>query len=154
MPVHPEHTRPTMKSPHATLLFERLRAIELPPDSYAVFGSGPLAIRGLIVEVGDLDVVVRQVAWERVKDQGEVTMHGDHATVDLGNGLTFGRSWAYGDFDIAQLIATAEMIEGLPFVRLESVVEYKLIAARPKDLRHLELLSEAGLIEEPPGTVG
>lgn len=136
-----------MSNHHAVLLFDRLRAMRLPPDSYAVFGSGPLAIRGLIADVGDLDVIVRDVAWRRVKHQGKVAMHGDHATVDLGNGLTFGRSWAYGDFDIARLIDTADIIEGLPFVRLESVVEYKRIAARTKDLHHLELMRTAGLIE-------
>lgn len=132
---------------HADLLFEQLRAMELPPGSYAVFGSGPSAIRGLIAEVGDLDVIVREDAWEKVMHQGDVTMHGDHPTVDLGNGLTFGRSWAYGDFDIEGLIDAAEITDGLPFVRLESVAEYKRIAARPKDLYHLALMRKAGLIE-------
>ena len=34
-----------MGNHHADLLFEQLRAMDLPPGSYAVFGSGPLAIR-------------------------------------------------------------------------------------------------------------
>ena len=136
-----------MGNHHADLLFEQLRVMELPPGSYAVFGSGPLAIRGLIAEVGDLDVIVREDAWEKVMHQGDVTMHGDHPMVDLGNGLTFGRSWAYGDFDIEGLIDATEITVGLPFVRLESVAEYKRIAARPKDLDHLALMRKAGLIE-------
>lgn len=121
----------------------------LPEGSYAVFGSGPLAVRGLIDEVGDLDIIVRDATWNQVKDLGEIIMYGDDQTVDLGNGLTFGRSSAYGDFNIGQLIEEAELIDGLPFVQLEAVVEFKRLANRPKDLRHLELMSSAGLIQPP-----
>lgn len=133
-------------SQRAQVLFNRLRAISLPEGSYAVFGSGPLAIRGLLDEVGDLDIIVREPAWSRIRSAGTVVMHGDHLTVDHGNGLTFGTSWAYGDFDVETLIDNAETIDGLPFVQLEAVVEYKRISGRPKDLRHIHVLQEAGLV--------
>jgi len=133
--------------PNADVLFERLRVLDLPVLDYAVFGSGPLAIRGLIDEVGDLDVITRGAAWDAVKDLGSVVMYGDDVTVDLENGLTFGRSWDFGAFDIDQLISDAEMIAGLPFVRLGAVHEYKLLANRPKDLHHIDLVRAGGLIE-------
>lgn len=129
----------------ADLLFDRLRALRLIPGEYAVFGSGPLAIRGLITTVEDLDVIVRGDTWRRVEDLGTVVMYGDDETVDLGTGLSFGRSWGYGDFDINALIDDAETIAGLPFVRLEAVIEFKRIAGRPKDLEHLRILEVAGL---------
>jgi len=126
-------------------LFERLRAMRLPPGTYAVFGSGPLAAHGLINEIGDLDVIVRETTWKRVERLGTIVMHGDDPVVELDNGLSFGRSWAYGDVDIERLIENAEMIDGLPFVRLDAVAEYKRIAGRPKDVRHIELMESAGL---------
>ena len=49
---------------------------------------------------------------------------------------------ADGEFDIDELINTADVIDGTPFVRLEHVVRYKEIAARQKDLTHLRLLTE------------
>ena len=58
--------------------------------------------------------------------------------------VTIGTEWAIGEFDVDELIDTAETIDGLPFVRLVHVIRYKEIAARPKDLRHLELLRGAG----------
>ena len=119
--------------------------MELPPDSFAVFGSGPLAAHGLIDEVGDLDVIVRDAAWDRVMRVGTIVMHGSDPVIEFDNGLSFGRSWAYGHVDVEQLIEEAETIDGLPFVRLEAVVEYKRIAGRPKDLRHIELIETAGL---------
>jgi hypothetical protein len=120
--------------------------MDLPPDGYALFGSGPIAIRGLLDDIGDLDVIVTAQIWKRVRETGTVVLYGDHETVDLGKGLTFGRSWAYGHFDIEQLIGNSEVIDGLSFVRLSAVLEYKRIAERPKDLRHLELIAAAGLV--------
>ena len=120
--------------------------MELPPGTYAVFGSGPLAAHGLIDDIGDLDVIVRYVAWDRVRGIGTIVMHGNDQVVELDNGLTFGRSWAYGDVDIDQLIEDAEIIDGLPFVRLDAVLAYKRIAGRPKDVKHIALMERAGLI--------
>jgi hypothetical protein len=128
------------------LLFDRLRALELTPGEYAVFGSGPLAVRGLIDKVRDLDVIVRGETWHQLKDLGVVVMQGADETVHLGNGLTFGRSWGYGVFDIEKLIDDAEIIEGLPFVQLDAVIEFKKIADRPKDREHLSSLRESGLV--------
>jgi hypothetical protein len=130
----------------AELLFDRLRALDLTPGEYAVFGSGPIAVRGLIDKVRDLDVIVRGETWQQVKDLGVVVMQEDDETVDLGNGLTFGRSWGYGVFDIEKLIDDAEIIEGLPFVQLDAVIEFKKIAGRPKDREHLSRLGESGLV--------
>ncbi len=135
-----------MTDHRAAILFDQLRAMELPPNSYAVFGSGPLAAHGLIDDVGDLDVIVGDAGWDRVKGIGTIVMYGNDPVVDLGNGLTFGRSWAYGDIDVDQLIKDAETIDGLPFVQLEAVVAYKRLAGRSKDLRHIELIESAGLI--------
>ena len=130
----------------AELLFDRLRALELTPGEYAVFGSGPLAVRGLIDTVRDLDVIVRGQTWQQVRALGVVVMKGKDETVDLGNGLTFGTSWGYGVFDMEKLIDHAEIIEGLPFVRLDAVIEFKEIADRPKDREHLGALRESGLV--------
>jgi hypothetical protein len=130
----------------ADLLFERLRALDPNSGDYAVFGSGPLAIRGLIDRVGDLDIICRGAVWGRVKTLGTTIMYGENEVVDLGTGLTFGTSWGYGDFDVDQLIDDAETIEGLEFVRLGAVVEFKRIASRPKDLEHLRLMEDNGLL--------
>jgi hypothetical protein len=51
--------------------------------------------------------------------------------------ITFGITWKYGSFDLDELLDTAEIIDGLPFVRLEHVIAYKQAADRPKDREHL-----------------
>ena len=61
----------------------------------------------------------------------------------LDGALTFGTRWGIGDFDVGELIATAEIIEDLPFVQLEHVVAYKKIRASERDLVHLKALAAA-----------
>ena len=125
-------------------LFDALRSLGLPGGDYAVFGSGPLIVRGIIEAANDLDVVSRGAAWEKAREDGELLTlkeHGVDVVGFLGGAITVGTSWAYGDVDIDRLIDTAEAIDGLPFARLEHIVRYKKIAGRPKDLEHLRLLS-------------
>ena len=129
MPLHP--------------LLVRLLGLDLLADDHAVFGSGPLLVRGIIDSVNDLDIICRGAAWERVRQLGRL-VHLDEYDVDvveIDDGLvTFGTVWGIGDFDVDELIDTAERIEGIPFARLEYVEAYKRIAARPKDVEHLTAL--------------
>jgi hypothetical protein len=124
-------------------LFDQLRKLNLPEGDFAVFGSGPLIVRGIIPAANDVDVICRGQAWEAVKELGssEYLSQFDVTIVSLYDGrLTFGTEWGIGKFDTDALIDGAEDIEGLPFVRLEHVENYKKLSRRPKDLRHLEAL--------------
>lgn len=123
-------------------LFGRLRTIGLPAGDYAVFGSGPLAARGLIGELGDLDVVARGAAWAKAKELGPVReAPGGDPVVRLWDGAieVFG-GWLGWDTD--GLIGRAEVIGGLPFARLEDVLAFKLSHERPKDLAHVRVIEE------------
>lgn len=108
-------------------LLDRLRDLELPDDHYAVFGSGPLLVRGVIDDVDDLDVLVRGPAWTAALREGRLVHLSEYDVdiIDAGGGLTFGRQWGIGVFDIDELIDTADVIGGIRFVRLEHVVTYK-----------------------------
>ncbi len=130
-------------------LFDHVRSLALPEGDYAIFGSAPLLVRGLIEESGDLDVLVRGPAWTAAVATGRLVHLEEYGVdiVDAGGGVTLGRTWGIGQFDVDHLIDTAETIDGLAFVRLEHVVAYKRIADRPKDRRHLRALEAAGLVE-------
>ena len=130
-------------------LFAALRSLQLPASDYAVSGSGPLIVRGIIAAANDLDVLSRGAAWAKARTLGDLIFlpeHGVEVVSLLEGAITVGTRWAIGEFDTDELIDSAEVIEGLPFVRLEHVVRYKEMAARPKDLAHLRLLNAA-----PPG---
>lgn len=124
-------------------LFDQLRALELPPNDYVIFGSGPLVVRGVIEQSNDLDVVCRGAAWQAVCRLAppEPDPHWGVELVNLCDGrLSFGSTWAVGDVDVDEIVDNAETIDGLPFAPLDYVVDYKRILGRPKDLEHLEAL--------------
>ena len=124
-----------------------VRDLHLPQQDYAIFGSGPLLVRGIIDVANDIDILCRGAAWARVREEGEIRRLDkyDLTVVEFLEGLvSFGTEWRIGSFDADQLIESAEIIDGLPFVRLEHVVAYKRIANRPKDARHLEALEAYG----------
>ena len=125
-------------------LLAALRALEIPEDDHAVFGSGPLLVRGIIDTAGDLDVLCRGAAWDRACELGEMVdlEEGVQIASIYDGAITFGRSWAYGVFDIDELIDTAEIIDGVPFVLMEHVMAYKRAADRPKDRAHLDRIAD------------
>ena len=127
-----------------TLLDSVLR-LKLPVGDYAIFGSGPLLARGIIDDVNDIDIICRADAWQQAQELGELVYLDEYDVhvVSIDNQrITIGTSWGIGEFNIDELIDTAEEIDDLPFVRLRYVVEYKKIARRPKDLEHLRRLSD------------
>lgn len=127
-------------------LFRELRSLGLPNGDYAVFGSGPLIVRGIITGSNDLDVICRRGTWEHVQRIGKIEYLEEYGVtiVTLCDGqLTFGTAWGIGTFDIDALIDDAEEINGLPFVRLEHVVSYKMERGSPKDLRHIEAIRKS-----------
>ena len=124
--------------------FVRLRDLNLPIGEYAVYGSGPLIVRGIVEFTNDLDVVCRSEAWATVAALGEVHTYLDtgNELVSLADGtLSFGTTWVLGDIDIDEVIDTAEVIDGIAFARIEYVERFKLAADRAKDREHLEALA-------------
>ena len=125
--------------------FEMLRSVDLPAGDYAVFGSGPLLVRGIIDQAHDIDVIARGEAWTQALEQGELTyLPEEDITVAafFDGDLSVGTTWAFGDVDINDLIDTAELFEGVPFVLIEHVIAYKRVAARDKDQDHLQRIAE------------
>ena len=126
-------------------LIRRLLGLGLPHGDWALFGSGPLLLRGWIDEVGDLDVISRGATWEQAKELGELgRLQPDGAeTVNIdGSTITIGTSWRYIEVSIDALIDQAEEIDGIPCVCLEHIIAYKRIADRPKDRGHLAVIEE------------
>ena len=125
-------------------LLDYLKGLDLPED-YAIFGSGPLLIRGIIESSNDLDVLCGPVSWRRALAIGKkvhLTDYGVDIVSVLDNRITFGTSWGIGHFDTMALVSSADVIDSLRFVRLEYVAAYKTIRANEKDRRHLAALQD------------
>lgn len=124
-------------------VLDLLAGTDLGQGDHAVFGSGPLLVRGIIDQVSDIDIIARGTAWERAAAAGRLIHLAEHdiTVASLHGGrVTVGTAWAIGAVDIDSAIDTSEIIEGFPWVRLDLVAGYKRVAGRPKDIEHLKLL--------------
>lgn len=123
-------------------LIRKLAALGLPPDDFAIFGSAPLMIRGLR-ESRDLDAVARGAAWAKAvspAERLEKPAGGGTKAVLAGGDIEFFDVWGPGEWDIDDLIDTADVIDGVRFVSLDRVAKWKSLMGRPKDLADLELI--------------
>lgn len=124
---------------------DELRDLGLSRGSYAVFGSGPLAIRG-IRENRDLDVLVTPAEWEELSRKHVVTKKdGRPDTIHVGHVqlLEVGyRDWRPFLEDNDALIREAELIDGVPFVRLEHLLGCKRLMTGEKHARDVASILE------------
>lgn len=120
-----------------------LLALGLPTADYVVAGSGPMLAHGLIDDPSDLDVVAREAAWDVAVKLGEVEQapFGPVRRVVLLDGrIEILDGWFPEIWSVAELIAGATVVSGIPFVSLDVVRRSKEILDRPRDHRHLEIL--------------
>ena len=102
-------------------LLELLKSYNLPDGEYAVFGSAPLAITGIINDVNDFDVIIKPRSWDFESDN-------EYRTEDI----EFFDNWP--DFDVDDLIDNHTFeFRGVLFVYPEKVIEYKRKMNRPQD---------------------
>jgi hypothetical protein len=125
-----------------TDLFQRIRDLHLPAGEFVIFGSGPMGIRGMR-DCRDIDLIVTEDLWNALKDAGwEVRPKSDGSLRLVKDEIEVWRDWKPGEWDVNRLIRDAEAINGLPFVRLESVLKWKRLLAREKDLHDIELIEK------------
>lgn len=132
-----------MQGEHTKALLARVKELKLPAGQYAIFGSGPMGVRGLR-ECKDIDVLVAENIFDEYKNKSGWTTKkfNEHLDYLENNGIELWSEWGPGEWDEAALIAEAEMIEGLPFVKLETMVEWKKRGGRPKDLADVQTVEE------------
>lgn len=122
-------------------LFNRLIELDLDRDHFAIFGSAPLYVRGMIPTIGDLDIIARGPAWDRARRLG-VSVFGPLRGIPLiqfwGGKIEVFSEWLPRYWETDLLIDQAEWLSGFRFVRLECVLYYKFLLQRPKDLVHLD----------------
>lgn len=127
-------------------IISRVKSLNLPLGQYVVFGSAPMAIHGLR-EVHDIDLVVKSEFYEKLKQSGEwkeKTWGHSGKKCLIKNEFEIGKNWDFGDYNpgIDRLISKAEVVDNIPFVRLEEVLKWKKVFGREKDLRDVAIIED------------
>lgn len=117
------------------VFFGQLLSLHMPTGDFAIAGSGPLYIRGLIDELGDLDVIARRDAWDIATAHGE-PVRVDYSTAQVvrlfGGHIEILDAWFPEVWPVDELIDNADVFEGLRFVALDVVRKTKEAIHRPK----------------------
>ena len=113
--------------------------LKLPLKKYAIWGSGPLAIRNLR-KAHDIDIVVKRDLWEELSNKYWVEGP-KHNVIRIGD-MEIWNDCLNLSNKLEEIINSAEIIEGYPFMKLSYVVEWKKYYNRDKDLHDIELIKQ------------
>ncbi|MGL4609118.1 MAG: hypothetical protein ACRCYY_05445 [Trueperaceae bacterium] len=119
---------------------EKTKALGLPSSDYALFGSLPLLAHGLIDSVSDIDIVARGAAWTEAQTLAEAECLCLGAWRVSLEDIEIYTSWLGTDAD--SIIERANFINGLPYAKLQDVLEFKQKLNRPKDAEHIRRIQE------------
>ena len=124
-------------------IFERVRALDLLSDEYAVVGGGVLEAHGLR-RAGDIDLLVSAGLFEQLESRG---WKGETGLDGVGTKLRLGEAEAFTDIgvgsyqpDSRELLARAETIQDIRFFALADLSDFKRALGRAKDLHDLALI--------------
>jgi hypothetical protein len=119
---------------------DELGRLNLPAGKFAIFGSGPMAVRK-IRECADLDIIVKQELWDFLVSKYPNNLEGDSACLKLKIGnIEIYRDWFKLSDRFNEMIDNAEIIANFPFVQLKYVVEWKKEMGREKDISDIALI--------------
>ncbi|MCE5318868.1 MAG: hypothetical protein LLG04_16090 [Parachlamydia sp.] len=125
--------------------FDHLRSFRLPLGQYAIISSGPLGIRNLR-EIKDIDLIVTPQLWDTLAARFGIVEEDGVRKIrfagDIVEAFTEG-SFADNPKDaptLSERIASAEIIDNLPFESLPHVLFFKRYWGREKDLIDIQLI--------------
>ena len=127
-------------------LLGKVKTLGFTLGTYAVFGSGPLVVHQ-IREVSDIDIIVKPDVYQKLRQSSDWEIKnwpsgGEYLSKNI---FEIAAGWHYLSAyqpDIDKLINEAELIQGIPFIRLEEVVKWKKAFGREKDFQDIKLIEE------------
>ncbi len=124
-------------------LIQELKILDLPIGQFAIHGSGPIGIRGGR-EIGDLDLVVTDGLWEKLKEKYSYKSGSDNILVLSENVEAFNEVQVGPNAQ--SIIDDADIIDGIRFAKLEHIRLWKEGMRRPKDIHDIEIID--GLLKQ------
>ena len=126
-------------------ILAKVKSLNLPENSFIVFGSGPLAALG-IREVNDIDLLVSKELREQLKKAGwEEQYKGPDDTPIAWGDFEAHDNWNFSPYapTFRELLSRATVIEGVPFASIEDVRKWKDASRRGnKDVTDIQLIDQ------------
>jgi hypothetical protein len=113
--------------------------LNISKGEYVIFGSGPMAARG-IKESNDLDILVLPEVFAKLRKKfpQDTSLH-PFGCIEIGD-LEIGDNWQ-GDIGVVKkMINDAEEYRGHMYSTLQDVIQWKKKMGRPKDIADIGLI--------------
>ena len=123
-------------------IFEDVKKLNLSIGQYAVVGSGVMSAHGIRPH-HDVDLIVTKNLFEILKNSGWHSVPNRDSVLKKDN-YEADADYKYGEYlpDHDELIRNAEIIEGVPFIRLSELIKFKTALGRDKDKKDVELIEQ------------
>ena len=131
-------------------ILQKVKQLGLPDGSYVVYGSGPMAAAG-IREANDIDMLVSPELFKKLERDGwQVRQKGPNDNPLVFNDFEAHQSWSFSDYNPAleHLLASATVVDGVPFAALEEVRKWKAANITGKSQRDIELIDDYFLVKK------
>ena len=125
-------------------IITKVRGLNLPKDSYVVFGNCPLAIAG-IREANDIDLLVSKELFVKLKKSGWKEFYKSSNDIPLIHDVFEAHEhWSFSSYNptLKHLLISSTSIGGIPFASLLEVRKWKTVSKRQKDLADIELIDK------------
>lgn len=126
-------------------IVKEIKSLNLPLEEYVVVGSAVLEVKQ-IRKSDDIDILTTEAGYRALKEQegwnegtaysGEKELSKDRFSVTCSlEKMGYLRT-------PEQVIASAEVIDGVPFMNLRELMAFKMTLGREKDREDLKLIAE------------
>ena len=116
---------------------DKLEALNVPKNDMVIYGSAPLVLRGLKGKNEDLDVLVKEDLWNKLKVDYPNNINGDYIDID-GVSFTYRSSDFFEPMD--NIMQKADVIDGYHVMNLEETVKWKEKTGKEKHIEDALLI--------------
>ena len=121
-------------------IIDLVKVLNLPQNQYVVVGGSLLVVLGLLEWDDDIDIAVSPEVFRYLKKQGwrQAKWHGK----ELLRKDVYEVGVSFGQWSLKQLLSDAHWLDGVPFISLDKLKQWKTEVGREKDLRHVRLIEQ------------
>lgn len=118
---------------------DKLESLNVSKNDMVIYGSAPLVLRGLKGKNSDLDVLVKDDLWNKLKVDYPNNINGDFIDID-GVSFTHRSSDFFESMD--SIMQKSDIIDGYHVMNLEETVKWKEKVGTEKHIEDAKLIKD------------
>ena len=125
-------------------IVDNVKSLGLPPNSFVVFGSCPLAAVG-IREAKDIDLYVTESVLQDLASKGwQQILKGPKDEPYTSGIFEAHANWDFSPYapTLEHLLGSAMLVDGVPFASIEEVRKWKAASGGPKHEADIKLIDD------------